>query len=308
MRSDQLSSRPLLVELLQKFAKHQGYSQATLHLGTVERSSALEWFFFQFLLSFAGVYILDIYMDAYILSDNAEHQKLIALVSLLLAAKSEDLDENVPSIKDLLKVVDMSEDLGCDLRFRSELEPKVVNQAFKKFAEMYCKIEFLIFESISFNAIRPTAVNFINIYQNIVVTSVDLKNEEGATLGDLLVSANEYIKQFLDFIVIQDIEFFNILPSKLAAAIIGATRKLIKIETYWNEELTNLTRYKIEDIRPLMIRLLDKRFNVIYERDIVMKDSGYLSPSSLSETDDELKNPYKKRKLMDRAPIVYGVL
>lgn len=35
-------------------------------------------------------------MDNYILSEIFEHQKLVGLVCLLLAAKSEDLDELVP--------------------------------------------------------------------------------------------------------------------------------------------------------------------------------------------------------------------
>lgn len=32
-RSDQLQSRPMMVKLIQKFAKQQKYSQATVHLG-----------------------------------------------------------------------------------------------------------------------------------------------------------------------------------------------------------------------------------------------------------------------------------
>jgi Cyclin, C-terminal domain/Cyclin, N-terminal domain len=289
-RSDQLEIRPMLIDLLKKFAKQQEYSQATLHL---------------------GIYILDVYMDNYILSDFPDHQKLIAIVGLLLAAKSEDLDELVPSIKDILRFVDMSEDLGVDLRFRDELDPKDVTRAFKNFACMYCKLEFLIFESMEFNTIRPTAVSFLSIFQNIVVTSADVV--DGRAMGDLRVSANEHIQEFMD-VIVQDIDFFNIRPSELAAAVIASTRKLLKIEDYWNIQLEHFTRYKIDAIRPLILVLMEKRVNLLYETsctetDVLMKDSGYISPDSGSQTEDEdVKHVSKKRKLNHRVPITFGVI
>lgn len=133
-RSDQLEFRPAIIKLIHAFAKHQEYSLATLHL---------------------SIYILDVYMDSYILSDFSEHQKLVGLICLLLSAKSEDIDEKVPSIKDLLKIVDMSLDLG-----RLETDEKRNTAAYKTFARMYCKVEFLIFESLEFNTIRPTTVSY----------------------------------------------------------------------------------------------------------------------------------------------------
>lgn len=35
-RSDQLHGRPMMVKVIQKFAKQQKYSQATVHLGELE--------------------------------------------------------------------------------------------------------------------------------------------------------------------------------------------------------------------------------------------------------------------------------
>lgn len=252
-------------------------------------------------------------MDNYILSDFIDHQKLVAMVCLLLAAKSEDLDELVPSIKDILQMVDMSEDLGVDLRFRTELDPSDITRAYQNFATMYCKLEFLIFESMEFNTVRPTAVSFLNIFQNIVVTEDDV--EDGSTIGDLRVTANQYIRQFMAVIVL-DIGFFNTRPSELAAAIIASTRKLLKIENYWNKQLINFTRCKIEDIRPLILVLLEKRVTIIYEEscgdndhDIVMKDSGFISSESGSETEDEdMKPALKRRKISHRVPITFGIL
>lgn len=306
-RSDQLEIRPMLVDLLKKFAKQQHYSPATLHLGNTFSTS----YFLECINLLTGIHILDVYMDNYILSDFADHQKLIAIVCLLLAAKSEDLDEMVPSIKDVLRLIDMSDDLGVDLRFRCELDPKDVALAYKNFANMYCKLEYLIFESMEFNTIRPTAVSFLSIFQNIVVTFKDVV--EGQTIGDLRVSANEYIKQFMD--VIQEVDFFNVRPSELAAAVIASTRKLLSIKNYWTDQLASFTRYKIDSIRPLILVLMEKRINLLYEvscaeNDVVMKDSGYISPDSGSATEDDdvkVKHVTKRRKL-DRVPITIGFI
>lgn len=315
-RSDQLEMRPMLINLLSAFAKHQNYSTNTLHLGKLKIPSSGSTFNLFLVL---GVHILDVYMDNYILSDFDEHQKLIGLVCLLLAAKSEDIDESVPSIKDLLRIVDMSSDLEIDLRFSEGLDPKEVSTAYKNFAKMYSKLEFLIFECLEFNTIRPTVVSFVNIYQNLVVTNSDVddvkcnsqgETEDRKTLGDMRVLANQYLKHFLS-IVIEDVDFFNSVPSLLAAAIIGVTRKLLQIQKYWNEQLEELTRYQIEEIRPMMLKLIEKRISSTYDNfdsdNENVKDSGYISPSSdtASDTDDELHLTVNKKRKLSFAGITY---
>lgn len=254
-------------------------------------------------------------MDNYVLSEFLEHQKFIGLVCLLLAAKSEEIDEAVPTIKDLLKIFDLSSDLGVDMRFKEEFDPKDVTKAYRNFASMYCKLEFLIFENIEFNTIRPTAVTFINVFQSVIVTSDDVLGiksnvnlTELKTLGDLRVSANTYLQELLE-IIIKDIEFFNILPSKLATAVVGATRKLLNIKQYWNDSIEQVSRYKIDDVRPLMLTLIEKRNKFLYDQkeatnNDIFVDSGYISPSAASVTSDESKKTTKKRRL-NRPPIIY---
>lgn len=252
-------------------------------------------------------------MDSYILSQLPDHQKLIAIVTLLLAAKSEDLDQLVPSIKDVLIGIDLSDDLGIDLRLKHELEPVKVARAYKNFASMYCKLEYLIFEAMEFNVVRPTIMTFINIFQYVVVMPGDSKllNRKN---GDLRVSTNEFIQQFID-VIIHDIDFQNIRPSELAAAVIASTRKLLKIKDYWNDKLAKFTHYEIDAIRPLILVLLEKRVNFLYNMscskdfDVGMKDSGYISPTSVSETEDEdVKSVVKRRRLNHNVPILLYTL
>jgi Cyclin, C-terminal domain len=313
--SEQLGSRSQLLELMLQFSNHQEYSLATLYLGKfdffVKNSGIL-------LRLFEGVYFLDVYMDGFVISDSLEHQKLIALIALILAAKSEDIDETIPSIKDLLNIVDMSSDLGVDLRFKSELDKASLTKAYKGFATIYCSLEYLIFENLKFNTCRPTVISFINIFQNIVVVELDLQEinaqkepENHVNFGDLCVSSKMLMKQFLDLIIF-DIDFFNLLPSLLASSIIGATRTLLHIKTIWNEDLVSLTRYSEEEITPLVNILIEKKHEadsveeVEETNEMAMCDSGYISPQN--ETPVVLKQPSKKRKMENRPGIIHGIL
>lgn len=200
----------------------------------------------------------------------------------------------------------MSDDLGIDLRY--ELEPAKVTRAYKNFANMYCKLEYLIFEAMEFNTIRPTIMTFINIFQYVVVMPGDDKLLDRTT-GELRVATNEFIQQFIE-VIIQDIDFQNIRPSELAAAVIASTRKLLKIKNYWNNNLAKFTHYEIDAIRPLILVLMEKRVNLLYIEscaenfDVSMKDSGYISPTSVSETEDEDVKPHvKRRRLNHHVPI-----
>lgn len=256
-------------------------------------------------------------MDNYIISDYDDHQKLVGLVCLLLAAKSEDLDDKVPSIKELLRIVDLSEDLGFDPRCKEEVDPKVAAAGFQNFSVMYGKLEYLILESLDFNTIRPTVVNFINIFQNIVLSESDIKDieksdyQETETVFELKTKVNEYLKSFLS-IILNDISFFNILPSKVAAAIVCATRKLLGIKNLWPDYIFKLTSHKEDEVRSLAITLLEMRIASVYKKqndedeDMELKDSGFISIDSDSEQEEE-KLARKKRKL-NRVGITYGVV
>lgn len=256
-------------------------------------------------------------MDSYVLSEYEDHQKLTGLVCIMLAAKSEDLDEVVPSIKDLLDIVNLPDDLGIELRFKEEYTPQQVTEAFKKFSRLYAHLEFLIFESLEFNTIRPTAATFLSMFQSAIVTDNDIKDvnlgedEKAVSLGNLQASANIYVTQFLD-LVISITDFVNILPSKLAAAIIGAIRKLLKIKNYWNDQLSALLKQSADDIRPLLIDLLEMRMSVVYglqshsqdEVDIEMVESGYVTEPSFSSssTGSESQSPLEKKRKLDDSP------
>lgn len=261
-------------------------------------------------------------MDCYEVSKYEDHQRLTGLVCLLLAAKSEDVDSAVPSIKDLLCLVDLTDDLGFDMRFKDELNPLELSIVYKKFANLYSKLEFLIFECLKFNTIRPTVATFINVFHYVMVTEADItaircgdEEEECQTLASLQVSANIYLREFLS-LYLHSTDFYNILPSKIAAAMIASVRKLLKIENYWNNQLKDLTKWTNDDIRSCMIKLIQMRINASYSEeavlddDLIMAESGYISENvSDTTSDEEMEKPVvKKRKLELRPELIYAVL
>lgn len=239
---EQVYIRNVLVEIMKRCAKYYGLSSATLHL---------------------AVYILDIYMSQYTLSDSEEHQKFVALVTIFLAAKSEDIDDIVPSIKDLVHEVDFSEELGVNLRLPMEKEEK--KAAFIQFSGLYCKIEFMLFESVEFNTIRPTPVHFLYVFNTIIVHAEDLNDMtvqdaecQIETASDLQFYAREIVKNLVD-LTIFNIEFSAMLPSKVAAAIIATTRQLLGIKNVWNKILEQNLRTTFSEIHIIINLLYAKR-------------------------------------------------
>jgi hypothetical protein len=253
IRTDQVDIRNKLVKTIKCFAKHHKFQVTTVHLAVV---------------------LLDLYLNDYILTDIADHQKFVAIVILLLAAKSEDLDEKIPSIKDILSMVDLTSELGVDLRMEMNYEEDEIKAAYKAYSDLYCKLEYLVFECAGFNTIRPTMVHFLQVFQNIVVSESDLGDLENdkrviESISDMRLFANEYFRQFLN-IVLENIEFNTVLPSHVAAGIIATTRQLLGIHSVWPLHLQNYLRCTYEEIDQIVKILLT--FKAIEEATTVKVD------------------------------------
>lgn len=258
-------------------------------------------------------------MDNFIISEYEDHQKLTGVICLMLAAKSEDIDDSVPSVKDTLQMFNLEDDLGYDMRFEHDLNPQELSLIYRHFSLMWAKLEFLIFECIGFNTIRPVVPSFINIFQALLVSDEDVSDIGNdpvqKSFESLQMVSNIYLKQFLD-IIIHTTAFFNVPPSLLAAAIIGSVRKLLKIQSFWNDNLTILTSYSRIDILPLMSKLMEIRTESDYDIEdevnfeSVLKESGYLSEVfSEPDIDEEMEPPVtKKRKSNPLPEMIYAVL
>lgn len=230
-----------------------------------------------------AVVLLDLYFVEYIVSESEDHQTFLALVTLLLAAKSEDLDERIPSTKDLLCLIDLSPEIGLDLRssFEEHFPEEELKRAYRLYNDLYCKLEFIIFECSKFNTIRPTPVHFLQAFQNITVTEQDLgdlKSDQRVieSIDDLRLFANEYFRQFLN-IILEKVEFNTILPSRCAAGVIASTRKLIGIKSIWSPILEKQLRCNYKEIEVIVDELL--RLKVMEEATQVKVDDDNMSDS-----------------------------
>lgn len=271
--------RNYLIDVIKCFGKQKKYSISTIHL---------------------AVLYLDIYMDSYILSTVSEHQKFVALVALLLAVKTEENDDNVPSIKDLLHIIDLTEELGVDFKEKQNYTREEISTAYKAYLKLYCTLEFMIFQTLKFNTICPTAMSFLCIFQKIAVTENDLQDIYAGDLSiesfaDLKFFATEYIK-YLSEIVLHDISFHQYPPSRVAAAIIATSRKLLNIKTIWNLQLEFLTHASLMDIQPIINSFMEKlstmdQESLTSEDSFDYGDSGFYSNDCDCETYNSATTP-----------------
>lgn len=254
--------RDSIIDIMKNYCRNKRYSINTLHLATL---------------------YLDIYMDSYILSSIPEHQKFVALVTLLLAAKIEENDENIPSIKELLTIVDLSDELGIDMNNKQKYNHDQLTAAYKSYMKLYCRVEFMILESLRFNAIRPTVMTFLSVFKNIAVTECDTKDVLNSqhvfitNVEELKIYVNHILK-LLSEIVLYDISFNRFNPSKIAAAMIATTRRLLNLKTTWTLQLEFLTHSSIHDVEQIVMIFLE-RITVTdeekYESCIDLGDSGF---------------------------------
>ena len=244
------------------------------------------------------MYIFDIYCDSYLLPVILEHQKLVAAVIMLLAAKSEDIEATIPPLRNLLSVIDLSDYLEVDFRCLEKHSNDSIVLAYTKFSILYLQLEFIVFRTLEFNVISPTICTFLDIFSNIAVTNADFEQlkslgcQEYSSFGDLNLEASRLIMQFED-ICLGNLEFINIKPSLIAASVIASTRKILKLPT-WSSELTTMTRYLQKDMRDVIIDLTDKRLKFAYDTTksgvsyFNNHDSGFSSSHIDDNTDVEL--------------------
>jgi hypothetical protein len=238
------------------------------------------------------MYIFDIYCDSYLLPDSLENQKFIAVIVLILAAKSEDLESTLPPIQNLLKIIDLTSYLKVDLRFENQYDKESIAGAHKKFSQLYLQLEFIVFETLKFNVIRPTICSFLDIFSNMVVLQEDFSylvsngHMEFSCYGDLKCEASKIISEFED-VCLRNLNFVNTNPSILAASIIASTRKLLKLPN-WSDEMIKMTRYNSNDLRDNVIELIDKRMKIVFDFNNKTEnhDSGIDLSSRIEDSDD----------------------
>ncbi|XP_019872747.2 cyclin-J [Aethina tumida] len=178
-----------------------------------------------------AVYLLDVFMDSH--SIVPERVFVVANVCLLLAAKFEENTTNIPKI--------------------IELNSAINN---KYTAQDYKELEIIILKFFHWYIMFPTAAHYVHYYIQGIISSDDLKSN--TSLRSLFYDLHDNITTYLDYVV-DNIHYMQCYtPSKLAAAIICASRLEVGLNG-WTNQLKNLTDYTPDDFQDPLITLMTKK-------------------------------------------------
>ncbi|XP_063907224.1 cyclin-J [Zophobas morio] len=181
-----------------------------------------------------SVYLLDIFMDNHKIA--AEKLLLVGNVCLLLAAKFEEHSAGVPKISELNAFVDNKYEVSD-----------------------YNDVEILVLKFYQFFLKFPCAAHHVFYYINEMISLDDVNGE--TTFRTLFFDVFENIKMYLNWILddIHYVQYYQ--PSKLAAAIIAASRIQNGLVP-WTKQLEDSTTYTEGQFEEILQNLLKK--NVLY--------------------------------------------
>lgn len=210
--SPQLHKRRYLVDWVATICERCDINAETLHL---------------------AVMCLDHFMDKYSIEDAQLH--LITLCCLLIAAKFEECDMNIPRIQTL---------------------NYFVQNAF--LANEFRQMELLLLEFFCWNLILPTSAHYIEYYKLSGLSENDNLNGEPVTpnmMPKLRKYIAKYCKYFLD-ISLQDFTFAQLPPSLVAAGAIASSRHSLGLLPSWTPELEKVTGFCVGQVQPVALALI----------------------------------------------------
>lgn len=242
-QSPQLKYRHVLVTWMRAVAEELNLSNTSVHL---------------------AVYLLDIFMDNHRIVE--ERLGLVALVCILLAAKFEERDANVPKI--------------------SELNSRVGNQYP---ITDFISLEFMIMQFLHWSLVLPTAAHFAEYYTVFATSSSDMCSvpSQFKTFKELRNAVQHNVRDFLD-LSLQEVCLIPVKPSLVAAACIAAARQTLQLSSKWTSILQNVTKYQFMDLLPCVSVLISKNgkmTNTAKKRKLTESpDHGYATEDSMSKS------------------------
>ncbi|XP_067003557.1 cyclin-J [Anabrus simplex] len=238
--SPEFRYRPYLVNWLRKVSEDMKMCNTCVHL---------------------AVYILDIFMDNHAIV--VERLNLVTLVCLLLAAKFEERDSNVPKISELNLLVENPHPLRD-----------------------YINVEFMILKFLNWNLVIPTAAHFAEYFAMFATLPSDLQHACSVqSYRHLQELAQKYIKDFLDQSLLEE-SLMGCRPSLVAAACVAAARYYLNLASPWSATLCEVTHYNLHHLQPYLNILLRTRTPVksIKRKTFESPDHGYGTDNSTSSS------------------------
>nr|CAD7259664.1 unnamed protein product [Timema shepardi] len=209
-QSPQSQFRPSLVGWMSTVAERMKLCNTTVHL---------------------SIYILDVFMDNH--SITTERLILVALVCLLLAAKFEERDVNVPKIHELNELVQNQYPIND-----------------------FILLEIMTLKFLHWNLVIPTVAHFAEYYVTFSTLPSDLKNAPHfSNYSELQCYAYDYVKDYLDE-SLKDVAMHQYQPSLVAASCIAATRLRLHLNPKWTSSLCEYTSYEFSDLQQCVQTLM----------------------------------------------------
>ncbi|XP_063708396.1 cyclin-J [Culicoides brevitarsis] len=214
--SPQISYRSILVDFMQNVSEHKQFRRATLHL---------------------GIYFLDLFMDNH--SIELERLNIVSMVCLLLGAKIEEMEFNVPRVSEITRL--------------TNIECTVAD---------YISLEMMVLTFFEWNVMQPTAVTFLELYLDAVISQEDFERYTSQVTDGVLyanhkamkTAATSMIFKFLD-LTLTDVQLSVECPSQLAAAIVATTRFSMLLDPVWPPNIERITGYPMSVLDQFVSRL-----------------------------------------------------
>lgn len=254
-QSPQLEFREHCVNIIRTISVLECLSRSTVHLGIVLLFILFDCVIY-YVVYCVAVYLLDVFMDNHTIT--TDRLALVSLSTLILAAKVEEHDSNIPKPRNLNTMID---------------------QQYPPFD--YIQLERMQFRFFEFQLIIPTAVTFIEYYIEGIADAQDYElaiQKQAGPFNSQLHMKREMAELAFEFVdlILADVRLVQETPSKVAAACLAAARQLCRFCFIWSSRLANLTRYSLMDIDANMNKLLALRAGFV-DRQQQLSDSGYLS-------------------------------
>ena len=172
------------------------------------------------------------YFDRALSTCTIEHWKWqrLAVVRLILAAKSEEREEDVPTLEQLQGVTPVT--------MHELLEPK-----------MYRREEMWVLFLFDWQMPGVCALHCVDYFLAAGV----LYNSDRWRSHAIIESVPQYVRKYALFFTTlsqQDERLLQVRPSLVAAAIVRAARRALAIAPAWPDELARLTCYARADVDP----------------------------------------------------------
>ena len=229
----------------------------------------------EFNLHLSTMHVSVMLLDRILHSVNVTRNKLqlVAIACILIAAKYEETEEAVPSLKDMDCYAEY--DYGNEAIYNMEIH---------------------VLTKLNWCLGTATPLHFAGYFMSkgvLFVTATskgDIKSEYTDTMQgrplSLVKKVPQYLKRYVEFfagLCLQDYSFQQYAPSLMSAAIIMASRRALGISPIWRPELAVLTTYPEEQVVPCFQAIWQCYRNNFPAAPQTGADEMYNSPESVQQ-------------------------